>query len=378
MTYQTAASGNAPAQSVPASSGRIVMVVGARGIPGVEGGAEKNAEMLFPIAAAAGYRVVLLGLSGLMKDGNYRGVELRAAPNRRIFNTDKLFYYIHALGVARRLKPDIVHLQGLGASLFLLAYKAMGAKTVVRYGSADYLVSKWGWIGRAGFRLAEFQTRFADAVIAVAPSLASRLARKGIASNVHIIANALDEAQPSGNHYPEAAKGDTPFILAVGRVTAQKNVHSMIAGFNRFRENTGSNHRLLIAGGLDEIRYVESLAPLMTDHVTLLGRCSREQLNTLYKDCALYINGSVHEGSSNAVLEAVSRECPIVLSGIPENRDFPVDDLVFFDPLDPDAIARTMEAALRDPDHYRADRSRFMNWSSVGAKTLEIYRKILA
>jgi glycosyltransferase involved in cell wall biosynthesis len=152
----------------------------------------------------------------------------------------------------------------------------------------------------------------------------------------------------------------------------------MIAGFNTFREKSGLNYRLLIAGGLDEARYVESLAPLLTEHVTLLGRCSREQLNTLYRDCALYINGSMHEGSSNAVLEAVSRECPIILSGIPENRDFPVDNHVFFDPLDTDAIAQTMAAALREPAHYRADRSRFMNWSSVGAKTLEIYRKILA
>jgi glycosyltransferase involved in cell wall biosynthesis len=357
----------------------LVMVVGARGIPDVEGGAEKNAEMLFPFVAAAGYRVVLLGLQGLMKGDNYRGVELLHAPNRRMLKTDKLAYYLYAMRVARRLKPDIVHLQGLGASLFLLAYKAMGARLVVRYGSADYTVSKWGMIGRLGFRLAEYQARFADAVIAVAPALARRLADNGISHNVHVIANALDEPPaPTDVAIPGVDSLDRPFVLAVGRVTAQKNVHRMVEGFLAFNARTGGKYRFLLAGGVDDTAYVAALKPLLDDNVVLLGRCNRQQLERLYRNCALYINGSVHEGSSNAVLEAMSRHCPIVLSGIPENRDFAVDDRVFFDPDDVDAIAAKMADALAAPDRYRTDLSRFMNWPTVAEKTLAIYRRILA
>jgi glycosyltransferase involved in cell wall biosynthesis len=354
------------------------MVVGARGIPDVEGGAEKNAEMLFPLIAGAGYRVILLGLKDKLKGDSYRGVELMPAPNKRLLKTDKLFYYLYAISTARTIKPDVVHLQGLGASLFLWAYKLMGAHVVVRYGSADYVVDKWGVIGRMGFRLAEYQTRFADAVIAVAPALRDRLAKSGISDNVHLIANAVDEPAPLADLPATPPEEEAPFVLVVGRVTAQKNVARIIEGFRLFCERTGCRHRLLIAGGLEETAYVDALAPLLDDRIVLLGRCTRQRLEGLYRRCALFVNGSVHEGSSNAVLEAISRDCPIILSGIPENRDFGLDDTIFFDPESPEAIADAMERGLADPDRFRADRKRFMSWPIVAEKTLAVYEKILA
>ncbi|WP_347302942.1 glycosyltransferase family 4 protein [Croceibacterium sp. TMG7-5b_MA50] len=356
------------------------MVVGARGIPDVEGGAEKNAEMIFPLIASRGYRVILVGLEGLVQRETYRGVELHPAPNRRLLKTDKLFYYLHAVKLARRLRPDIVHMQGLGASLFLLAYKAMGARTVVRYGSADYTLSKWGVIGKAGFFAAEMQARAADAVISVAPSLSRRLAKHGISKNVRLIGNAIDvpaagESTHQSGTVPQMAKG--PFILFVGRVTMQKNVHGLLEGFRLYQQRTGNTrHRLLLAGGLEDEEYVRSLQPLLGDNVDLLGRCNRGQLEELYGSCDLFINSSVHEGASNAVLEAISRNCPTVLSGIAENRDFGLPERAYFNQDDPAEIAGAMERALADPDAYRVDRSKFMTWPLVAEKTLKVYEEI--
>jgi hypothetical protein len=141
----------------------LIFVVGARGIPDVEGGAEKNAEMLFPRIVEAGYRVVLVGLSDNIKSETFKGVRLMKAPRLSMLKTDKLLCYLTAPFMALRLRPRVVHFQGLGSALFLWAYKLMGAKTVVRYGSADYLVGKWGILGRLGFLASEFQLRFADA-----------------------------------------------------------------------------------------------------------------------------------------------------------------------------------------------------------------------
>jgi glycosyltransferase involved in cell wall biosynthesis len=371
---------HATAQTRERDARPLVMVVGARGIPDVEGGAEKNAEMLFPRLVQAGYRVVLLGLSDNIRSSEYRGVELLPAPNRRVLNTDKLFYYLHAIGVARRLRPDIVHLQGLGASLFLWAYKMLGARVVVRYGSADYTVDKWGFLGRQGFRAAEAQARFADAIIAVAPSLAKRLADKGITHNVHIISNAVDVPPQLPEIVPDTAAGRAPFILAVGRITAQKNVDGMIKGFRRFKAATGKPHKLLLAGGLEDEPYVRSIKAMIDGdpNIVLLGRCARDRLEQLYAGCAVYINGSLHEGMSNAVLEAVSRRCPTILSDIPENLDFGLAPHFYFAPNDADGIGRHMAAAIDDPDRFRADRGSFMDWDMVAQRTGDVYRAILA
>ncbi len=352
-----------------------IFVVGARGVPDVEGGAEKNAEMLFPRVVEAGYRVTLVGLADNIKAPTFKGVDLLKAPRSRIMKTDKVLYYVTAVFMAARRRPHIVHFQGLGSAIFLWAYKLMGAKTVVRYGSADYLVGKWGTLGKLGFLLSEFQLRFADAVIAVTPALAERLKRRGIERNVHVIANAVG-ALPEATTETAATVPTHPYVLTVGRVTAQKNVDNLMSGYEAFSKGDASAPKLVVAGGVDETEYVASLQPLLTERTVLAGKFARSAMGPLYANAAVYVNASLHEGSSNAVLEAISSGCPILLSDIPENRDFGIPAQHYFDPTDPQAIADALSRALKDPQAYRVDPSHFLTWDVVAERTVQIYRRI--
>lgn len=355
------------------SAAPLIFVVGARGVPDVEGGAEKNAEMLFPRVAAAGYRVTLVGLKDNIKADEFKGVRLLKAPRSRILKTDKLLYYVAAIFMALGRRPRIVHFQGLGSALFLWAYKLMGAKTVVRYGSADYLVGKWGLLGKLGFLISEFQLKFADAVIAVTPALAQRLQRRGIVGNVHVIANAVDDP-PEGGASPNLPEGE--YVLTVGRVTAQKNIANLIRGYEAFARAEENPPRLVVAGGLDETEYVSELKPLLTDRVLLAGRFARSAMTPLYRAAKLYINASLHEGNSNAVLEAISAGCSILLSDIPENRDFGLPAESYFDPNSPDSIADALKRATRDPKAFTVDARNYLTWDAVAARTLDIYRRL--
>lgn len=348
-----------------------VLVVGARGIPNVEGGAEKNAEELFPRLQAGNYDVTLMGLDKFIVGTSYRGVSLIAAPTWRVLKTDKIAYYLSALTEAIRTRPHIVHLQGLGSAVFLWAYKLMGRKVVVRYGSADYILDKWGFIGKAGFRFAEFQLRFADAVISVAPALSERLAEKGISKNVRMVPNALDDPK-----YDRVASSE-PFVIAVGRVTSQKNFAALCEAF-RLLQIDGVATKLVIAGGLDDVEYVSALQANMPDNVDLLGRMSREAIAELLSRAALYVNVSLHEGNSNATLEAISHETPIVISDIAENRNMPVPQVALIDYTTPAAIAAGIRAALANPSAYVVDKANYLTWDDVATRTAAIYEAILA
>lgn len=353
----------------------LIFVVGARGVPDVEGGAEKNAEMLFPLVAAGGYRVTLVGLEDNIRAETFKGVRLMKAPRSRLMKTDKLLYYVTSVFVALRLRPRIVHFQGLGAALFLWAYKLMGVKTVVRYGSADYLVGKWGPIGKLGFLLSEYQLRFADAVIAVTPALAQRLQRRGISRNVHVIANAADPL-PAPAPGADVSPPGGDYILTVGRVTAQKNVANLVRGHDRLAQRMPNAPKLVVAGGLDDAQYVARLKPLLSERTLLAGRFARSAMGPLYRCAKLYINASLHEGSSNAVLEAIAAGCSILLSDIPENRDFGLPDHCYFDPYDPQSIADALQRAIEAPQAFVADPQKFLTWSTVAERTLDIYRRI--
>ena len=348
-----------------------ILVVGARGIPDVEGGVEKNTERLFPLVSAAGWDVTLIGLKEHISSESFQGVKLLSAPSVRFLKTDKLVYYMSAVFTAIRLRPDIVHMQGLGAAIMLWAYKLIGAKTVVRYGLADYLVPKWGRIGRLGFIVSEYQLRFADAVIAVTPALRDRLADRKIERNVHVISNAVDSLSLSidSGSWLLPTK---PYILAVGRVTSQKNLKLLIEGFKKFsRMNPG--YRLAIAGGLDDACYVDELRTIIDETIMLLGALPRSSLPPVYANAHLYVNSSTHEGSSNAVFEAVSWGAPVLLSDIPENRDFGLCDRHYFSPHDPDSICGALLRAVDDREAYVVDPKRFQTWEEVAEKTMKIY-----
>jgi glycosyltransferase involved in cell wall biosynthesis len=223
-----------------------------------------------------------------------------------------------------------------------------------------------------GFLVSEYQLRFADAVIAVTPALAERLERRGIKGNVHVIANAADPLP----EVADAKAPEGPYVLSVGRVTAQKNVANLVRGYEIYAGDAKRPPKLVVAGGLDETDYVEALKPLLTERTVLAGRITRSAMGPLYRAADVYINASLHEGSSNAVLEAIAAGCPILLSDIPENRDFRLAPEAYFNPDDPQAIADALKRAMDNPDAYRVDPQRYLTWQDVAARTIDSYRQI--
>jgi glycosyltransferase involved in cell wall biosynthesis len=165
-------------------------------------------------------------------------------------------------------------------------------------------------------------------------------------------------------------------VLTVGRVTAQKNVDNLIRGYELYAGGVEDPPRLVIAGGLEETDYVAGLQPLLTERTQLAGKFARSAMAPLYRGSKIYINASLHEGSSNAVLEAISAGCAILLSDIPENRDFGLPAHCYFDPNSPSAIADALKRALADPSAFIADPRRYLSWSAVAERTLDIYRNI--
>ncbi|WP_333834540.1 glycosyltransferase family 4 protein [Rubrimonas sp.] len=356
-----------------------VVSLGARAIPNVEGGAEKNAEMIFPRIAQR-HRVTLLCLSKFVTTTNFKDVHIVPVSSFSGFGTDKFSYYLICIFEIFRRRPDIIHCQGLNAAIFLFLYKLISSKIVVRYGSADYLNKKWGPIGRLGFRLCEWQLRLADAVIAVTPSLRDRLIDRGVTDRVVVIPNAIDPVEETPAAAAPAALGLEPgrFVLSVGRVTWQKDYETLLSAFAAAKARRPDIGKLVIVGGDDGSGYLQKLEDMGVRDVVFAGRLPRSDVAAFYAHCALYVNSSVHEGLSNAILEAVSHRAPLVLSDIVENRDLPLEAHHFFPTGDADALAGRMLAALDAPAAFRVDLGKFFDWDEVAARTMALYDLVMA
>jgi glycosyltransferase involved in cell wall biosynthesis len=354
-----------------------ILSIGARGIPDSEGGAEKNAENIFPLIARR-HSVTLLCLDKFVTNESYKGVRIVAVPTFRVLGTDKLYYYLYAVAYVWRHRPDIVHCQGLNAALFLSLYR-LCSKVVARYGSADYLNAKWGTIGRIGFHLCEWQLSYADAVIAVTDSLKSRLVNKLEAGRVWVIPNAVDSADDTGDesvladHGLEAGK----FILGVGRVTAQKDFATLLEAYSAVHLQRPDIGPLVIAGGDDGSGYICELTAMEVDGVVFTGKLPRSKVRALFRTSRLYVNSSRHEGQSNAILEAVSCRTPIIASRIPENLDLPLGSHQFFAVGEAEDLARIILDAYDNPSRFaETDPSLFWNWDDVANATMKVYEGI--
>lgn len=341
-----------------------LLIIGARGIDGSEGGVEKFAEE-FVQRMARSCRVTLLCLSDRKPD-HPGDIELISIPRSNFMHTDKIFYYLAAAWICVTRRFDHVILLGLNSSMLILPVRLAfwrRVNLVVRSGSVDYLLDKWGVLSKLYFRLAERLLRFADLVVAVAPGIQRHLARRGIRSVV--IPNGLRAAAAPR---PLAAR-EPRRVVAVGRVTPQKNYAVLIEAARLLADRDVT---VAIIGGADlsheESRLRQLMARRGVANVALAGAMERERVLDRLSAASLFVNCSIHEGMSNSVLEAIQQGTPLLLSDIEANRDLNLPDAFYFDPKSPAALAHRIEQALAAPSDFLVAAERFDDWDAIVEK----------
>lgn len=346
-----------------------LLIVGARGINGHEGGVEKFAEE-FGRRICGGCKVTFLCLLD-GKPADFGDAEIIVAPRSKTLSTDKIYYYMLALWIGLTRRFDHIMLLGLNSAMLLLPLRlAFWRRTriVIRSGSIDYLLPKWGLLSRLYFRAAEGLLRFADRVVAVAPSIQRHLATRGIRSVV--IPNGLR----TGSSPISPAVRERRQVLAVGRVTPQKN-YGLLIEAARLLSDRGVT--IDIIGGADlseERRRLDAvMAALDVGNVNFRGAMHRDAVMEHIAGASLFVNCSIHEGMSNSVLEAIQQGAPLILSGIAANRDLDLPDAFYFDPGSAAELAARIEAALAAPSDFVVDPARFKDWD----ETVEAYRAFM-
>jgi glycosyltransferase involved in cell wall biosynthesis len=172
-----------------------------------------------------------------------------------------------------------------------------------------------------------------------------------------------------------------PYLLAVGDLRAKKNLRRLVEAYRIVRRD-GIPHRLILAGadfGLaDELRELAGREPL-----ELLGFVDDERLDALIRGADALAVPSLYEGFGLVVLEAMVRDCPVVLAragALPETGG---PAAAYFDPLDVDDLAATLTQVLGDRNEHarlrRAGQERALefSWDRTAAATVAVYEELL-
>ena len=365
---------------------RITML-GIRGFPNVQGGAENHAENLSVRLTELGCEVEVIVRSPYVprqSRATFAGTKLVRVWSPRIKGVEAVVHTF--LGVLRAAwtRPDILHIHSVGPALLTPLARALALRVVVTHHLANYENRKWGPMARLILRLGERAgMMFANGRIAVSAVLANRMERT-YRVPIATIPNGVRRPREVQSTRVLTAFGLEParYVLTVARLDEQKRQLDLIKAYARI---PSPPWKLALVGGADYASvYARAVvqAASATAGVVLLGRQTGEALSELYTHAGVFVLPSSHEGQPIAVLEAMSYGCPTILSDIPSHREIAAASARFVAVGDIAALAKELRRTFASADRRldARDQDQFMrrhDWREIARHTVDVYRSAL-
>lgn len=337
------------------------------------GGIQRQTLTLAGEMAAAGHRVDYIVVRAIGELVNtvppgVRLIELVAAKGRRPKEGSKTLNQIRALPrLAAYLKqnhPDALLSGGTHANLLAIMGHVLaraGNRLVLRITShMSRSQGKAGGMPRLSPLVARLLYPIADDVVAVSHDVRDDFLRTSGFDPAHalmirepVITTALRRQAEEDPSYPWFRKGEPPVILAVGRLSPEKDFDTLIRAFAEVRKARAV--RLVILGSEINADYARHLRKLMgdlavADSVDLAGY-SRNPYAFMAR-AKIFALSSLYEGCPNVLAEAiycgariVATDCPGGVREVLQNGALgalvPVRD--------PGRLAQALNAALDAP-----------------------------
>ncbi len=364
------------------------MMLGLRGIPGVQGGVEKHVEMLADRLAAQGWQVEVLARGPYMPEPvvrEWQGVRVTPLWAPRHVALEALVHTFIGVFYAAFRRPDLLHIHAIGPGVMVPLARLFGLKVVVTHHGYDYDRQKWGKGAKAVLRLGErFGMRMSHGRIAVSDDIARTMnGRYGV--GVDFVPNGV--AVMPGPENPailrELGLERRRYVLIAARFVPEKRQLDLIRSFARL-DRPGL--KLVLAGGCEfESAYAAEVRRLAgeTPGVVLAGFQSGAPLAALFDNAALFVLPSSHEGMPIALLEAMAYGLPVLASDIVANKELKLPDEDYFPLGDIEALAGAIAARIDDMPTEEAMRAqatavgRAYSWSGIADRTALLYRRAI-
>jgi len=368
-------------------------MIGQKGIPSVWGGVETHVENLAAALVRRGHDVTVYCRPNytVYRAAAYRRVHLLKKWSYDSKNLDTITHTLHCSLDALFRGFDLVHYHGIGPAGLSWLPRLAGRATVATVHALDWRWAKWGRIAKRYLRWGEWvAVRVPHETIAVSQGLVEDLQRRH-GRVVHRIPNGVDPpqrlppdliAQRFGLDRPQS------YVLCVGRLIPDRGYHMLIEAFKRVETDL----RLVIVGGASyEDHYERELRGMLDPRrMIMTGYQSGRILQEFYSNAYAFVNASLIEGMSIALLEALSYGLPVLASDIPENREVvqpPGEPPVAwtFRSGDVADLRVMLEQLVRDRAKARALGERaaqhvlaHYTWPHIAEQTEAVYRAALA
>jgi glycosyltransferase involved in cell wall biosynthesis len=224
----------------------------------------------------------------------------------------------------------------------------------------------------------------------------SEYSKADIAKNYGISENKIDVVYNGINEgfYPLSEMEQTatrekfsqgkPYFLFVGSQSPRKNLNRLIAAFDLFKEQTGSDYKLVLVGAVysseGDVKRVIDKAKYKAD-IIFTGRQPQEELERIMASAFSLAFVPYFEGFGIPIVEAMQCDTPVICSNTTSMPEIAGTAGMLVDPFDVNDIAKAMVELYKDPvlrdqliqngKHRKAffswDKSAHLLWDSITA-----------
>ncbi len=364
-----------------------VAVIGLRGLPADRpkaGGGERAIEEWFSRLALRGYDNIVYcrwhyNRRPPARYRNIRLVSLPSVPTKSLDNlTNSLLATLHT---ARADTADVIQYGGMGTALLAPLGKLCRKKVVVALDGIDWERPKWGPAARLALRLgARSAFAWADAVH-VDNALAQRQFVELFGRSPELITLAAETPDNPGS---DALSGfglePGTYVLFVGLLKPDKGVHVLVEAYRRVQTTLPL---VVVGDSPDAGDYVRRLKGAADERVRFPGYVYGPAAQQLFANCALYVQPSLMEGNSPALMTAMGYGRAVVASDIEQNVETIGDAGATFVSGDAASLAGVLTKLIGDPQEVgrlgslARDRiARVYNWDRSTDRLDRLYRRV--
>ncbi|NRB62551.1 MAG: glycosyltransferase family 4 protein [Saprospiraceae bacterium] len=172
---------------------------------------------------------------------------------------------------------------------------------------------------------------------------------------------------------------DSPFFLFVSTLEPRKNLRTLLAAYQGFRQKNESKVQLVLAGkeGWKMKGFQQAMAQHpFKDDIVQTGFISNQQLAALYKKAIAFVYPSWYEGFGLPILEAFSYGTPVITSNTTAMPEVAGNAAILADPADAKTFTEAMHNIWGNPQlrqtlsTHGLRRVREFSWEKTAATIL--------
>ncbi len=290
-----------------------------------------------------------------------------------------------------RLKLDLTHFPSFNVPLFYPGKFVVTIHDVIHHHFPGKKKSRF--FHRLAYRLAIYSAaRRARRVIAVSQATKNEIAKTlGVSpAKIQVIYEGINKKfyEPAPAERLAAVKQKyairKPYLLFVGVWRQYKNLPRLAQAFDILKGRYQQDFQLVLAGKIDPF-YPEIKEAVLSrssaSDIKALGFVPDEDLGALYQGATALVLPSLMEGFGLIGAEAQAVGVPVVASDIPVLREILGEGARYFNPLQPEEMAKQIHSVLTDQGVRerliktgQANVAKY-NWQTTAQETLKIYQE---